>query len=106
MLTALNNQNANDILGQTKKSVIIDIFATWCGPCMLLKPHFQALADELGDTYIFAELNVDEARDLAIQFNVTSVPTIIFIKDKKIVWRHMGYIAKDDLKARIEEYLD
>ncbi len=105
MLTTLSNQNASNVLEQTKKPVIIDIFATWCGPCMLLKPHFQALAHELGDAYIFAELNVDEARDLAIQFNVTSVPTIVFIKNKKVVWRHMGYIAKDDLKARIEEHL-
>lgn len=105
MVVTLTKHNVKEIVDQTEKPVVVDIFATWCGPCMLIKPHFEQLAEELSDKYIFAELNVDESRDVAISFNVTSVPTFIFIKNKNVVGRQIGYLPKDDLKARIEEYL-
>ncbi len=105
MIVTLTKQNAKEVIEQAKKPVVIDIFATWCGPCMLIKPHFEQLAEELGDTYTFAELNVDESRDLAISYNVTSVPTFLFIKNNEVVGRQVGYLPKEDLKARIEEYL-
>jgi thioredoxin 1 len=105
MIISLTKNNLKDVMEQKEKPVIIDIFASWCGPCMMMKPHFEELAQELGDRYIFAELNVDEARDIAINFNATSVPTLIFIKDKKIVGRKVGYLPKEDLKASIDEYL-
>lgn len=105
MLISLTKQNATEILEKSAKPVIIDFFASWCGPCMILKPHFEALAAEFVDSYVFAEVNVDAVRDLTIEFNVTSIPTLIFIKDKKVVWRHTGSISRDDLKAKIQEYL-
>jgi thioredoxin 1 len=105
MPVLLTKQNAKDIIEKSDKPVVIDIFATWCGPCMLIKPIFEELSQELGDKYVFAELNVDESRDVAIQFGVTSVPTFVFIKNKNIVGRHVGYLPKEDLKARIQEHL-
>lgn len=105
MITNLNKQNAQDIIQNSSKPVIIDVFATWCGPCIQMKPYFEELADELSDKYVFAELNVDESREVAISLNVTSVPTFIFIKNKAIVGREVGYMPKEDLQAKIEGFL-
>jgi thioredoxin 1 len=105
MIVNLTKHNVQETVQQKNKPVIVDVFATWCGPCLQMKPYFEQLATELGDTYIFAELNVDESRELAISYNVTSVPTFIFIKNNTVVGREVGYMPKEDLKAKIEEYL-
>jgi len=104
MIINLTKQNQQEVeAGQ--KPVIIDVFATWCGPCMEMKPIFEDLADKLGDKYTFAELNVDEARELAIHYGVTSVPAFIFIKQGKIQGKEIGYMAREDLLEKINEYL-
>lgn len=103
-MVQLNKDNIQQIL-EGDKPVVIDVFATWCGPCLQMKPNFEAVAQELSGKYTFATLNVDEARELALQFNVTSVPTFIFIKDKKVVGKSMGYKTTEDLKQEIQHYL-
>jgi thioredoxin 1 len=83
--------------------VIIDVFATWCGPCQQMTPIFAELEKELSSSYKFAKINVDEARELSIQFGVTSVPTFLFIKDGQIVARATGYMSKEELLLKIKE---
>ena len=56
MVVTLTKHNVKEIVDQTEKPVVVDIFATWRGPCMLIKPHFEQLAEELSDKYIFAQL--------------------------------------------------
>jgi thioredoxin 1 len=85
--------------------IVVDVYASWCGPCQQMAPHFDALEKELKDTYKFTKLNVDEARDLSIKYGVTSVPTFLFIQNNQVKGRVTGYMSKADLKARIEEYL-
>lgn len=85
--------------------IVMDVYASWCGPCQQLAPHFDALEKELKDTYKFVKLNVDEARDISIKYGVTSVPTLIFIHNNQVKGRVTGYMGKADLKARIEEFL-
>lgn len=106
MILTITKENINSLIENPEKPAVIDVFATWCGPCMMMKPHFEELAEELGNKYTFAQLNIDEARELAIQFSVTSVPTLIFIKNKSIVGREVGYMSKADLSKRIQNYLD
>jgi thioredoxin 1 len=105
MVISLTKDNVKDVVEQATKPVIIDIFATWCGPCQYMKPIFHQLSEELSNSYTFAELNVDEARDLAVNYNVTSVPTFLFVKNNKVEGRETGYMSKDDLKTKIKEYL-
>ena len=85
--------------------VVIDVFATWCGPCQQMDPIFDELAKELAGKYKLVKINIDEERDLAIKYNVSSIPTFIFIKNGEIAGKEMGYMAKEDLKAKIEELL-
>lgn len=105
MVQELNKKNIQELVEKSNRAVIIDVSAAWCGPCIQMKPIFDQLSEELGERYTFLSLNVDEERDLAIQYSVTSIPTFLFIRENKIVGREMGYIAKDKLKAKIEEYL-
>lgn len=77
ILTVTKENFASDVEHSTKP-VVIDVFATWCGPCKHMEPTFEELATQYSDLYTFAKLNVDESRDLAIEFGVSSVPTFLF----------------------------
>jgi thioredoxin 1 len=70
-----------------------------------MTPIFHELEQELGEDYTFAKLNVDEARDISIEYGITSVPTFLFIKNDEVKGKETGYMAKEDLLAKIEEYL-
>lgn len=104
MLT-LTNENVHQEVALSTKPVVIDVFATWCGPCMHMKPIFTELEKEMGNTYKFLTLNVDESRELAITYSVTSVPSFIFIKDNVIKGKTTGSMSKEDLIGHIHEYL-
>ena len=70
--------------------VVIDVFATWCGPCQQVAPLFDELAKELEGKYKLVKINIDEERDLAIKYNVSSIPTFIFIKGGEVVGKETG----------------
>jgi thioredoxin 1 len=84
--------------------VIIDVYASWCGPCQQMTPIFEELEKELRTIYKFVKINVDEGRDISIQYGVSSVPTFIFIKDKKVHGKETGYMSKEDLKEKITKH--
>lgn len=106
MPISITKENYDAEITQSKKPVIIDVFAPWCGPCQQMVPIFEELEKAHDTKYTFAKLNVDESRELALQFGVTSIPTFIFIKNGKVKGKETGYIAKDDLLDKIKELLD
>jgi len=105
MPTELTQENLKTEVMENKKPVIIKAYASWCGPCIQMAPIFEEIEKDLQNKAKFFELNVDQARDLAIQFGVTSIPTFIFIKEGQIANKETGYIDKEDLKAKIEEFI-
>ena len=105
-ITTLTNDNFKPEIEDSKQPVIVDVYASWCGPCQMMAPIFDELEKEIGTSYKFAKLNVDEARELSIKFGVTSVPTFLFIKNSQIVGRETGYMDKQDLQEAIKKYLD
>jgi len=105
MAVNLTNENFTQEIEQSSKPVVVDVYATWCGPCQQMMPIFDELAKELAATYTFAKLNIDEARDLAIKFNVSSVPTFIFFKGGKVVAKETGYMSKNILTEKIKNHL-
>lgn len=90
---------------QSKKPIVLDVYAPWCGPCQQMEPIMQELEKAVGATYTFLKLNVDESRDLAIQFGVSSIPTFVFIKNGEVQGKETGYMPKEDLLEKIKEYL-
>lgn len=106
MAITITNENVEQEVNKSELPVLLDVYATWCGPCQQMNPIFEELEKELSSKIKFAKLNVDEARELSIQYGVTSVPTFIFIKDGQIHHKETGYISKDVLKEKIENFIN
>lgn len=79
--------------------VLVDFWATWCGPCKMLAPVIEEIARE-GNVKV-GKINVDDEGELAIKFNVMSIPTVMLFKDGQVVKTTVGYMTKDQLKSEL-----
>lgn len=102
MPVAITQQNFEQEIAKETKPIILDVYATWCGPCTQMMPIIEELEQEFGKKYKFAKLNVDEAREISIRYGVTSVPTFIFIHNNTVKGKETGYMSKEDLQEKIE----
>jgi len=84
---------------QSPLPVLLDFWAPWCGPCRMLAPELKALADEYAGRVVVGKVNVDEEPELAAAFRVASIPTIVVIRDGKVVRTSVGYKPKEALAA-------
>lgn len=97
-----NEQIMGEVL-KSEKLVIVDFFATWCGPCQMLTPILANLDKKYNEKLDIYKVNVDESQEAAIRYGVTSVPTLIFFKDGEEIERQIGYIEEEELSKLIEE---
>jgi thioredoxin 1 len=87
------------------KPAMVDFWATWCGPCKIIAPHVEALADEFAGKAVVAKLDVDSNRQSAIKFGIQSIPTLLFFKGGKVVDRVIGAVDKKVLKEKLSALL-
>ena len=97
----INNQNFEDEVIKSEKIVLLEFWASWCGPCKMLSPIVDEVAEEIGDTVKVGKINVDEESDLASNYQIMSIPTLVVIKDGKEVKRSVGVISKDEVKKLV-----
>lgn len=102
-MTVITKDNFNTEVLQADKLVVMDFWASWCGPCMMLKPIFEELSGELPKVK-FCKLDVDEERELAIEYGIESIPTLLFFKNGKVAHKLIGLRGKDELRAEIEAH--
>ncbi|AMB92847.1 thioredoxin [Aerococcus christensenii] len=104
MLQGVNDQNFNE---ETKEGVVlVDFWATWCGPCRMQSPIVDELDDVMGDEVTFCKMDVDENPETARAFGVMSIPTLVIKKDGEEVERLVGYTQKEKLQSILEKHLD
>jgi len=85
--------------------VVVDFWAPWCGPCRMVAPIIEELAEEYDGKAKVCKVNTDEEQDLAVKFGIRSIPTILFLKDGKVVDQMVGAAAKQTFKQKIDALL-
>lgn len=100
----LEHLNDGNFASKTKtdKLVVVDFFATWCGPCKMMGPILENVKEEVKDEVDIYKLDVDECEKTASEFGVMSIPTIIFFKNGKQIAEHVGLMNRDDLLEMIK----
>jgi thioredoxin 1 len=101
----LDGTNFAEKVEQAKGVVFVDFFATWCGPCQMSAPVVEKMAEDYAGKAEIYKLDVDEAREPAMKFNVMSIPTFIVFKDGQEVDRQVGYPGPDALKGMVDQAL-
>lgn len=102
ILKVSNSKSWEDSVIRSSRPVFVDFWAEWCGPCRMVSPVIEELAREYDGTVDFVKVNVDEAGDLASQYNVFSIPTLAIFKDGKVVSQQVGAASKDSYRGMIE----
>lgn len=85
----------------TDKKVLIDFYATWCGPCKKMAPYFEAMKTEMADSLVIVRIDADANQAIVKSLKVDALPTLLLYKNKQSVWRNTGYIEKEELIKNI-----
>ena len=102
---ALTEKNFESEVIKSDKPVLVDFWAEWCGPCRMIAPIVEDIAKDLTGKLKVAKVNVDEAQELASQFNIMSIPTLILFKDGEPVDMIIGAMSKDQMLEKINPQL-
>ncbi|MDO4837475.1 MAG: thioredoxin [Clostridia bacterium] len=105
MATELNQTTFDDFIRKADKPVLVDFWATWCGPCRMLSPVVEQLAANHADTLTVAKVNVDDCPDLASRYGIMSIPTLLLFKSGQLVDKAVGYQPLDGLEAFVQKAL-
>ena len=98
----LNENNFEEEVLKSQKTVLIDFWASWCGPCKMMSPVIDAIAEEMKDEIKVCKINIDEQQNLAVKYNVMSIPTFVVIKQGKEVARSVGVQDKSEIIGMIK----
>ncbi|MEN9638479.1 MAG: hypothetical protein RLZZ262_347 [Bacteroidota bacterium] len=88
------------------RPVLVDFFATWCGPCQTLGPILQQLSSDMGDAVRIIKIDVDKNQSIASMYNVRSVPTLLLFQNGELKWRGAGVIPAHQLQSIIKQHTD
>ena len=102
IVTATETNFQDEVL-QSNRPVLVDFWAEWCGPCKMIAPLLDELASEYDGKIKIAKVNIDDHQNLAAQFRVTAIPTLLIFKNGQVVEQMVGAKSKRDLKASLDK---
>ena len=105
MAMTITTDNFDDQVMNSTKPVLLDFWAVWCGPCRMVAPTIDKLAEDYAGKAIVGKVNVDEETELAEQFKVMSIPTLYVMKEGKVVERLIGARSYDELAGILDKHL-
>lgn len=97
----ITSENYEEEVLKSDKTVLIDFYADWCGPCRMMSPIMDEIAEEMSDKIKVGKINVDENQDLAMEYGVMSIPTIVIIKNGKVEKTFVGVRDKSEILGAI-----
>ncbi len=105
MAQALTDSNFTEMVEQAQKPVVVDFWATWCGPCRMLSPIVDKMAEKYEGRVEVVKCNVDESTDIPVKFGIRNIPTLLFFKGGELVDRVVGAVPQNELEKHIEALL-
>ena len=96
------NENFAELL-KGDQPVLVDFWATWCGPCLALSPVVEEIAKEFDGKAVVVKCNVDDCNDIAMQYGIRSIPTLMYFKGGEMVDRSVGVVPKADIETRLNK---
>ena len=106
MEVKINESNFKEEVLNSTKPVLVDFWATWCGPCRMLSPIIEEIAAEKSETLKVGKVNIDEEPALATQFGIASIPMLVLFKNGKIISTSVGYRPKDEILNELKLYMN
>lgn len=94
-----------NLINSTTVPVLVDFYATWCGPCKMMHPILENVKSRVGDKARIVKIDVDEQQALAMQYRIQAVPTLMLYKNGQQVWRQSGVVQSNELVSLIEQYV-
>ena len=104
-VVSVTNDTFDEVVIKSEGVVMVDFWATWCGPCKIVAPVVEELAKEYEGKATFAKVNTDENSDIAGKYNIRGIPTLMFFKDGKVLDQIVGAVPKAQLKSKIDSFL-
>ena len=101
----ITNLTFDEKVSSSSRPVLVDFWAEWCGPCRMLSPTIDQIAEDYDGKVTVGKINIDEEPELARRFGVMSIPTLILFKDGSIVSRSVGVVSKDKIAAMLDAAL-
>ena len=101
MVIDINENNFEEEVIKSDKPVLVDFFAEWCGPCKMMSPLVEKIAEEVGESVKVGKVNTDENMNLAEQFNIMSIPTIMVFKNGEVTKTFVGVTGKNEIMEEL-----
>lgn len=105
MSKIFTNANFTDEVLKSKKPVLVDFYAVWCGPCSMMAPVVDEIAEEMSDKVVVGKVNVDESKEIAMNYGIRNIPTFLFFKNGEIAEKIVGAVDKSEIVAILDKLL-